>query len=288
METASPLPPPDALDRVLAHIRANPLQELDVAVLARMAGVSSFHFIRQFTARVGESPMAHIRGLRLIDAARRLADPDPPSLIDLAFDCGFDSQEGFTRAFRRVFGVPPGRFRRGAAAHMENVLMPLAAPPNLTMSPEPVLKPALRISGPAEVFSPETVAGIPQLWLRLTPRLPLPGQASQETFGVCMAAPDQPEGCMRYMAGVPLSADAPTPPGFEVVDLPARPYLVFRQEIKAGGLHAQMQAATKAIWGELVPRSGHTLARAPDLEYYPPEFRPDEDGWVEWWIPVET
>ena len=280
--------PPDALERVLRYIEDRLFEPLDVTGLAELAGLSTFHFIRVFTARVGSSPMAHVRSLRLIAAARRLTEADPPTLVDLAFDCGFDSQEGFTRAFRRAFGVPPGRFRRGAIAHMENVLMPLAAPPNLTMSSGPVAKPALRIAGPVDLFSPETVAGIPQMWLRLTPRLPLPGQASGDTFGVCMAAPDQPEGCMRYMAGAPLTPDAPTPPGFEVVDLPARPYLVFRQEITAGGLHAQMQAATKAIWGELVPRSGYTLARAPDLEYYPPEFRPDQDGWVEWWIPVEA
>ena len=278
----------DALDRVLAHIEGRLFEPLDVAGLADLAGLSPFHFIRVFTARVGESPMAHVRALRLIAAARRLTERDPPALIDLAFDCGFDSQEGFTRAFRRAFGVPPGRFRRGMAAHMENVLMPLASPPNLTMSPTPVTKPALRIAGPVDVFNPETAAGIPQMWLRLTPRLPLPGQASEDTYGVCMAAPDQPEGSMRYMAGVALSADAPKPTGFEVVELPARSYLVFRQEISAGGLHAQMQAATKAIWGELVPRSGYALAKAPDLEYYPPDFRPDQDGWVEWWIPVEA
>jgi AraC family transcriptional regulator len=50
-----------------------------------------------------------------------------------------------------------------------------------------------------------------------------------------------------------------------------------------------MQKAAREIWGGRLPRSGFTLARAPDLEVYPPEFRPDQPGaWVEWWIPVEV
>jgi AraC family transcriptional regulator len=279
----------DPLERVRAHIEAHCFEPLTPASLARIAGLSVYHFSRQFTARFDASPMAYVRLRRLIAAAERLADEPAPSLVDLALDCGFDSQEGFTRAFKRVHGAPPGRYRKGMSAHLERlrIAMPDHAP-TLTQSPAPVMKPALRIAGVAREFDETNKAEIPALWMRLVPHLPLKGQTSNESFGVCRALNDPAKSGLTYLAGVGVAADAPAPPGLEVIELPARPYLVFRQEIGAEGLHDQMQAAVKAIWGELAPKSGYKLAQAPDLEYYPPDFQPNKAGWVEWWIPVEA
>jgi AraC family transcriptional regulator len=288
MDDAIPAPSSaDPLERARAYIEAQLFEALSPASLAARAGLSPYHFSRQFAARFEASPMAYVRARRLVAAAERLVDNPAPNLIDLAFDCGFDSQEGFTRAFKRAHGVPPGQYRRGMSAHLETVRMPTPDHvPALTQSPGPVQKPALRIAGLAGDFDDTNKAEIPALWMRLVPHLPLAGQTSAETYGVCRGINDA--SAMRYMAGVEIAADAPAPVGLEVVDLPARPYLVFRQEIAAEGLHPQMQAAAKAIWGELLPRSGYKLAHAPDLEYYPPDFQPNKPGYVEWWIPVEA
>ena len=56
-----------------------------------------------------------------------------------------------------------------------------------------------------------------------------------------------------------------------------------------GDVHLQMQTAVKEIWGQLVPRSGHTLADGPDLEFYPCDSTPDQPGArVEWWVPIKA
>jgi AraC family transcriptional regulator len=288
LSTPSPSNRTDTLERVRAHIEAHLFEPLDAEGLAAVAGLSAYHFSRQFSARFGDSPMAYVRQRRLVAAAERLAGQTPTSLIDLALDCGFDSQEGFTRAFKRTFGEPPGQYRRGVGEHLETVLMSVTKAPALTSSPEPVMKPALRIAGLAGRFDDSTKASIPTLWMRLVPHLPLKGQLSLETYGVSAAAPDMDGDAIRYLAGVGIAVDAPAPVGLEVIELPARPYLVFRLQIEAEGLHPQMQAAMKVIWGELAPRSGYTLAEAPDIEYYPPDFQPNRAGWVEWWIPVEV
>ena len=50
---------------------------------------------------------------RLTVAASRLIDRDRRvEIIDLAMICQYDSQEAFTRAFKRAFGVPPGQYRK--------------------------------------------------------------------------------------------------------------------------------------------------------------------------------
>ena len=81
---------------------------------ASVAGFSPYHFSRLFTARFGMSVMSYVRDCRLQAAALRLTGDVPPPLTQLAFDCGFESQEAFTRAFRRRYGAPPGQFKREA------------------------------------------------------------------------------------------------------------------------------------------------------------------------------
>jgi AraC family transcriptional regulator len=282
----------DPLERARLHIEARLFEPLSLAQLADAAGLSAYHFTRQFGARFGDSPMAYVRARRLAAAADRLCGEGSPALIDLAFDCGFDSQEGFTRAFKRVFGLPPGRYRR-AGAHSnpsESLVMPDGADVriNLTQAAHPARKGRLRVAGFAADFTETDKAGIPKLWDRLIARMPLEGGLG-ETFGVCSGAPPGSEpGSMRYMAGVHLADDAPAPEGLEIVDLAPQTYLVFRQVMDGGPLQPQMLAAAREIWGERVPKSGHRLAQAPDLEFYPADSTPDQAGaWVEWWVPVE-
>jgi AraC family transcriptional regulator len=279
---------PDALVRAREHIDAHLFEPLSLPALAAAAGLSAFHFSRAFGARFGFSPMAYVRTRRLADAAERLAGRRAPALIELAFDCGFDSQEAFTRAFKRVFGVPPGRYRQGEKSPLDALSPPADDVEIAVDEAGPVAKPALRIAGLRGLFDLSNKAGIPKLWDRLTPRLPLAGQSGGETYGVCTAAPTRGRPGMLYTAGVAIGPEARRPPGVEVTALEPQTYLVFRQTMTGGLVHPQMQAAVRKIWGELVATSGHRLAQAPDIEFYPADFRPDRAGWVEWWVPVEA
>ena len=275
----------DPLDRAMRHIEAHRLELLTLEALAAVAGLSAYHFAREFAARFGVSPMAYARARRMAAAAELLSGEAPPALIDLAFDCGFESQEGFTRAFKRAYGVSPGRFRRADLKPEPTPMSQTMPAAHLTMMSTPVRKPGFRVAGISGVFDESTRNQIPALWPQLVARLPLPGQTGFETFGVCWGDVD---GRFQYMAAAPIAADAPEPAGLEARDVPAQTYLIFRQQLTGPELHPQMQAAAREIWGERLPKSGHKLARGPDLEFYPPDFEPGmRDGWVEWWIPVE-
>ena len=280
---------PDPLERAMAFVEAHAFEPLTLADLACAAGFSPYHFARAFSARYGLTPMAFVRARRLGLAAKLLAGPNPPSLVNLAFDAGFESQEGFTRAFKRAFGVSPGRYRRGVALPLETTAMSdAAAVARVTQLPDPVKKAAFRIAGASGVFDETSKAGIPLLWQKLGPRLPLPGQLGGGTYGVGCATGAEAEGCFRYFAAVAVAPDAEIPEGFEAFEVPEQTYLVFRLDTDASDLHPQMQAAHRQIWGELAPRSGHKFARGPDMEVYPPGFEPGRPGRIEWWIPVEA
>lgn len=276
------------LDRAARHIDTHLFKALTLQQIADVACLSPYHFSRQFAARFGQNVMAYVRVRRLHIAARVLASDDDRALVEIAYDCGFDSQEGFTRAFKRAFGTSPGRFRKTGTLDPSEITMTAITTitPDLFMEPAPVKKPGLRLVGVAGTFTETNKFMIPALWDKLVPRLPLPGQASFATFGVFWGDPG--DGCdMGYMAAVEVGEGFEAPEGLELKVIEPASYAVFRQTLDAGDLHQQMQAATKQIWGEKLPSSGFTLARAPDIEYYPPDFEPGVAGkTVEFWAPV--
>ena len=156
----------DPLERARAFVAANGAEPLSLEALASVAGLSTYHFARQFTARFGVSPMAYVRERRMALAASRLTDAKPPALVELAFDLGFESQEGFTRAFKRAHGVSPGRYRKNPVR--EEIAMSDVMQPRLTMSSAPVSKPGFRVAGFSGVFDEATRAQIPMLWPKLS------------------------------------------------------------------------------------------------------------------------
>ncbi len=276
--------------RVEAHIAAQLFAPLSVASLAAVAGLSPYHFSRAFAAHFGESPMSHVRGLRLAHAAERLEAPNPPALAELAFDCGFESQEAFTRAFRRAHGAPPGQFKREAKSNRSERERIMTAAANvkldLVQQPEPVRRAGFAVVGASARFNDETKNRIPALWDTLVSNLPLAGQRGFRTYGVCWGGLAS-DGSFRYMAGVEVAPDAKLPDGLELWPVPEQTYLVFRQTLDAGELHPQMRAATEAIWSKILPNAPYKLANGPDFEAYAEGFAPGKAGAVvDYYVPI--
>jgi AraC family transcriptional regulator len=85
--------------------------EISIEALAARAGVSRFHFLRQFRQAVGVTPYRFLIRTRLRAAARQLRST-PARVTDVAFACGFNDLSEFTRRFRGTFGVAPGAYAR--------------------------------------------------------------------------------------------------------------------------------------------------------------------------------
>jgi AraC family transcriptional regulator len=95
---------------VLAHAAAHLDEDVSLTVLAERSGLSTFHLQRIFAATIGESPKQITLRLRLERAAAILLISDR-TVLDIALDCGFQSHEVFSRAFRRRFGMTPKKYR---------------------------------------------------------------------------------------------------------------------------------------------------------------------------------
>lgn len=92
-----------------ALLAADLTAPLRVADLAQAVGLSPFHATRLFTQATGLPPHAWRTQLRLQRALGPLRAG--ASVAEVAAACGFTDQSHFTRHFRRMFGVPPGRWQ---------------------------------------------------------------------------------------------------------------------------------------------------------------------------------
>ena len=79
--------------------------------MASSAGMSRTSFITRFRAAVGQPPMAYLTELRLRRAAGYLATTTK-SVREVAHLSGYGDEASFSKAFSRLFGRPPGQYRR--------------------------------------------------------------------------------------------------------------------------------------------------------------------------------
>ena len=99
--------------RAKGAMRTEPTRRWTVAELARVAGLSRAAFARRFKNEAGVSPLRWLAQHRLRHAAEALRETDL-SLAALAAEIGYQCEFAFAKAFKRLFGIAPGMFRRMA------------------------------------------------------------------------------------------------------------------------------------------------------------------------------
>lgn len=88
----------------------HPGADLSVESLARRMNMSPRHFARLFAARLGTSPGAYVRRLR-VEQARRRIEEGASRLKQVARECGFADEQSLRRGFQEVVGITPAEYR---------------------------------------------------------------------------------------------------------------------------------------------------------------------------------
>lgn len=104
--------------QVVAHIHTQYGQNLDMKKLAQLAGVSQSQFERRFNRIFGTTPYEYLQRVR-ITAARTLLETTNRTIADIACETGFYDHSHFTRTFKRLIGMSPGKYR---AHHIDDSL----------------------------------------------------------------------------------------------------------------------------------------------------------------------
>lgn len=105
----------ESISKAIAYIEAHLQDPLSVEDIARAAALSPFYFQRGFSMLCDMSVGEYIRRRRLSQAGLAVLMSEH-SILDIALDYGYDSADGFTKAFTRFHGVTPTTLRKSGGA----------------------------------------------------------------------------------------------------------------------------------------------------------------------------
>ncbi|MFI7288819.1 GyrI-like domain-containing protein [Streptomyces anulatus] len=283
----------ERLNDAMEHIEAHLGERIEAAELARIAMTSEYHFRRMFSALAGLPLSEYIRRRRMtVAGAEVLGDPGR-TLLDVAVRYGYDTGEGFARAFRAVHGIGPGEARRTGAVlrSQQRLTFRLVVEGSSDMRYRLVEKDTFRVvgkrarvplihEGPNPAIA-EFIRGIGREALDRIATL-----SDQEPAGLVGVSdqldPSRAEGTeLDYYHGVVTSAEAPE--DLDALAVPAGTWAVFESE---GEFPQALQYLWRDVFTQWFPSNPYASRPGPEIL----RVRLSEEGKraeAELWIPVE-
>ena len=250
----------ESVRKMQDYIREHIQEDITINDLAEASSFSPWHARRLFRKYLNMTPAVYIRRLRLSKSALKLRD-EQVTILDVAMDMGYGSVDGYQRAFRKEFGCNPKEYssspvpvwlftpslieikqaKEGKVNEMSeskeirNVFIQLIEKPARKV----IIKRGVKAN---EYFSYCEEVGC-DVWGLLTSIRSISGEP------VCMWLPKKMRKPVtnEYVQGVEVENDynGSVPEGFEIIELPAAKYLLFRGEPFAQEDYAR---AINEIW----------------------------------------
>jgi AraC family transcriptional regulator len=263
-----------AVDFVEEHLQ----DKVAVADIAAAASYSVYHFCRLFNRYAHHSPYEYLMRRRLAESARELLETDR-RIIDIALDYQFGSPEAYSRAFKRVFGLQPRRWRqrgrldprlamsRLTPAHIEHRNQGGGLQPTLEERKELHLVGLMTLTGSER-------AAVPALWQMLYQELGPKAEPGKKECAYGLAS--YPFGWRRhgfcYLAAVEASPGRDTRPTLVEKTIPGGPYV----RVTHHGPYGDLRLTLDYIYHTWLPRSGWLPAQYQEMECFGPGW-PDVD-----------
>ena len=230
----------EAAQRMQDYITDKLDQDISITDLSKAAGYSPWYSYRLFQSLLHMTPAVYIRRLRLSKSALRLRD-EKVKIIDVAYDSGFESVDGYQRAFFKEFGCNPYEYsvnpmpiylfkpygvkysKRKDSKEMSEVKSVF-----LQVVEKPERKVIIKRGKEAtEYFKYCEEVGC-DVWGLLCSMKSISGEP------VCLWLPKKyiRTGTSEYVQGVEVAMDysGEVPDGFDVIELPKCKYIMFQGE----------------------------------------------------------
>ena len=98
------------IETVIDYIESHLDDKLDLEKVSEAVHYSKYHLHRMFTNTVGMTIHDYVQRRQLTEAAKLLIFSSRP-IIEIAFFCGYESQQAFSSAFKSMYKVPPAQYR---------------------------------------------------------------------------------------------------------------------------------------------------------------------------------
>ncbi|CAM4287780.1 AraC family transcriptional regulator [Bacillus manliponensis] len=275
----------ERINQVMDYIEENLLHEIDTKEIAKLAYCSEYHFPRMFSSITGVTLSEYIRRRRLSQAALELQNNDVVRVIDLALQCGYDSPDAFSRAFKSLHGITPTEARNKGSklkafprlsfqmtikgdVEMDYRIEELDFEIEIVgVKQKVVTKEASHII--SKLWGDATENGLLQRLINMSwenPQCKLEG-----LLGVCGKQATITDEEFHYIMGCRYQSELPS--AMKKISLPPSTWVVF----------PNVAEAWKRLYTEWLPTSGYELADLPCIENY---LAPDREPNSELWVPV--
>jgi len=273
--------PVDLVHEVLIFIEAHLCEPLEVTRVTEKSGFSSWHFQRVFRAMTGVSIAEYIRLRRLTVACEELRRGG--KIIEVALEVGYDSHEGFTRAFTKVYGISPSSFQK-TKARMQIYFAPLHLADLRQVKDLSSMECtrrdtfhrffATRYVDECSILMRNSTQNkmIPDLWKTMTEAkheiLPL---LEPSFFGICESLPSSGDGLdsfevIRYHVGLPVKEGFCIPSSYQPVVLSEGAYAVFSKKCSLDNL----STIYRYIYGQWLVKKKKKIRQSCDIETFIP------------------
>ena len=98
------------IQTVIRYIESRLGGRLELETVAEAVHYSKYHLHRMFTETVGMTLHDYVQRRRLTEAAKLLAFSRRP-ISQIALQCGYESQQSFSQAFKSMYKAPPAAYR---------------------------------------------------------------------------------------------------------------------------------------------------------------------------------
>ncbi|MDF2593091.1 MAG: hypothetical protein K0S75_2557 [Clostridia bacterium] len=95
------------IDFFREHYNSNDYSSAEVA---KLANLSTYHFIRVFKQKTGQTPYEYLMDIK-IEKAKEMLKNKNHTIIEICFACGFSNHSHFTTTFKKKSGVTPSEYR---------------------------------------------------------------------------------------------------------------------------------------------------------------------------------
>ncbi|RXV47217.1 AraC family transcriptional regulator [Enterococcus faecalis] len=279
------------LNQAMDYIEEHLTEEVSFDELAKKTGISVYHFKRTFSFIVGMSLAEYIKKRRLAEANLALLAGE--KVTDVAFKYGYQSIEGFSRAFRDWSGQAPSEVMKTQIQKtFPKFSFYIDIKGGQSMDVKLIEKPAFQIVGVSQKV-PLQYQGENQAIMELAQRITPQQRAEMHTFDdvyphqVVNASFDFQEGRtteggeMTHMIGF-ATLQENTYEDLEQLSVPAHTWAVFPNE---GPFPQTLQETWARIFSEWLPSSGYQVVAAPEISFTQYQG-PAEAKYSEIWLAV--
>lgn len=279
------------LNQAMDYIEEHLTEEVSFDELAKKTGISVYHFKRTFSFFAGMSLAEYIKKRRLAEANLALLAGE--KVTDVAFKYGYQSIEGFSRAFRDWSGQAPSEVMKTQIQKtFPKFSFYIDIKGGQSMDVKLIEKPAFQIVGVSQKV-PLQYQGENQAIIELAQRITPQQRAEMHTFDdvyphqVVNASFDFQEGRtteggeMTHMIGF-ATLQENIYEDLEQLSVPAHTWAVFPNE---GPFPQTLQETWARIFSEWLPSSGYQVVAAPEISFTQYQG-PAEAKYSEIWLAV--